>query len=230
MHSFRNLLVNFDIKVGLIGLLLGILSGLGFANALQIDIWDEISALGSLLSGVGGIGAVIVATLALQRWKRSYDYPLAVQYCQRLDESMDELMSLLSKVLTEKITRHEDIINSSGSAKLSLEEGNIIHGLKKAIDSECAVYSRTLVSLISVLPADQELAKDLNVLSELEKPKPFFCILNSLTQELNKGEANSEPDIVAVAGNKAMLEKRKFRQKHKEQLIQLRVKISQMYR
>jgi hypothetical protein len=92
-------LVNFDIKTLIIGLLLGIISGVGYANVFGIDWWDEISSIGSLLGGIAGFGALLVAYIAYQKWQRGIDYSLFLQQYKSLADNVNEIFYLLEKYI-----------------------------------------------------------------------------------------------------------------------------------
>lgn len=81
--------MDFDIKTWLIGLLLGIIAGLGFSQIFDKNYTDALSALGSFLGGLAGIGAATIAFLALKRWKRQHNYSMVHSLIDDLKESFD---------------------------------------------------------------------------------------------------------------------------------------------
>ena len=61
--------MEFDIKGFIIALLLGVLSGLGFANIFNLDFSSAITTTGTFLAGVGAVGTMYIAAKALKSWK-----------------------------------------------------------------------------------------------------------------------------------------------------------------
>ena len=66
--------MEFDIKGFIIALLLGILSGLGFANVFNLDFSTAITTAGTFMAGIGAIGTVYIAYRALYSWKEKVAY------------------------------------------------------------------------------------------------------------------------------------------------------------
>lgn len=83
--------MDFDIKVGLIGLLLGVLSGLGFANVFNLDFSAAITTTGTFMAGIGAIGTVCIAYKALHSWKEKVAY-------ETLKSSISNAMVLLDRL------------------------------------------------------------------------------------------------------------------------------------
>lgn len=83
--------MNFDIKGFIIALLLGVLSGLGFANIFNLDFSSAITTTGTFLAGVGAIGTVYIAYRALHSWKEKVAY-------DALRMSVSSALVLLDKI------------------------------------------------------------------------------------------------------------------------------------
>lgn len=83
--------MEFDIKGFIIALLLGVLSGLGFANIFNLDFSSAITTTGTFLAGVGAIGTVYIAYRALHSWKEKVAY-------DALRTSVSNALVLLDKI------------------------------------------------------------------------------------------------------------------------------------
>lgn len=156
--------MDFDIKTLIIGLLLGIISGVGFANIFGIDWWNEISSLGSLLGGVAGLGALIVAYVAYQKWQRGIDYSLFLQECKKLTEKVNDIFDLLEDYILfrELETMGVDL------RELSSEDLRKNTRLTKDLSKQFASYDVLLTSIALTLPKSSELETELKLLISLQ--------------------------------------------------------------
>jgi hypothetical protein len=89
--------MDFDIKGFIIALLLGILSGIGFANIFNLDFSSAIDTTGTFLAGVGAVGTMFIAAKALKSWKVKDNFEKSLELHLEAKVHATELARILYK-------------------------------------------------------------------------------------------------------------------------------------
>ena len=136
--------MEFDIKALIIALLLGIISGLGFANIFGVDWWEELSSIGSLLGGLAAIFAAGVALKTLRRWRLEHDYVLAQKFLGEFEDSLFNAWEI-SKEISPICHENLEVYSSARypttiGYQLQVENGQKVERVKRRVAAE---FSRT---------------------------------------------------------------------------------------
>lgn len=119
--------MDFDIKGFIIALLLGVLSGLGFANVFNIDFSSAIATTGTFLAGVGAIGTVYIAYRALHSWKEKVAY-------DTLKVSVRSALVLLDRIYIDGTSiRSQSLKLYEPKSEITTEE--YVQGVMNAIEA-----------------------------------------------------------------------------------------------
>lgn len=206
--------MEFDIKTLIIGLLLGIISGVGFANIFGIDWWNEISSVGSFLGGIAGLGALMVAYAAYKKWQRATDYSIFLEQYKNLAENINEIFDSLEEYIffRELETFGVDL------NQLTNEDIRKHTRLTKDLRKLFTKYHSTLNLISLALPKGSELASEMKKLLSLQKKvnrlkdKPT----DSLYSEYDKlGEAQILRELFDITVGELMVKGQGiFRERH----------------
>ncbi len=111
--------MDFDIKIYVSILILGIISGLGFANIFSKDFSAVITTLGTYMAGVGAIGTMLIAFQALKGWKNQSDYSLVMTKYEECLGDMDRYMLVTNRLNIHYLKRERAGTNLKWSDELS---------------------------------------------------------------------------------------------------------------
>lgn len=95
----------FDIKVALVCLALGLLSGLAFGHVISGEELKGVEFASTVLSGLAGMVTAIIAFVALKRWRLSHDYTIAWQNLKELEKSIEKAQQSSMKLLKLKLNK-----------------------------------------------------------------------------------------------------------------------------
>jgi|GEM_PF-3449293 len=108
--------MEFDIKGFIIALLLGVLSGLGFANIFNLDFSSAITTAGTFMAGIGAIGTVYIAYRALHSWKEKVAY-------DTLKSNISDAMVLLDRIYLDSNSIRLQIVSLfKGSGGITVDD------------------------------------------------------------------------------------------------------------
>lgn len=114
--------MEFDIKGFIIALLLGILSGIGFANVFNLDFSTAIITAGTFMAGIGAVGTVYIAYRALHSWKEKVAY-------DTLTSSISNAMILLDRLYLDSSSLRLQTISLFKPTDGVISDGYLKHTL-----------------------------------------------------------------------------------------------------
>ena len=157
--------MDLDIKALIIALLLGLISGIGFANIFGIDWWNELSSIGSLLGGVAALFAASVALKTLKRWRLEHDYILAQKFLGEFEDSLFRAWEISKEI--SPICREYLELNSGSKLpvnfdyQLRLTYNQKIERIKRSVEAEFSRARSKFRKYRIVLPKEELLSGDI---------------------------------------------------------------------